>query len=66
MWKAYTGVTQCVFDQIPNLQKCFTTLNKNLGMEGGLRQIQVNFLEKPTFKLESFSYFVHGLHFGVS
>jgi hypothetical protein len=24
----------CVFDQIPNIQNCFTTPNKNLGGEG--------------------------------
>jgi hypothetical protein len=28
--RASTGVIHCVFDQIPNLQNCFTTLNKNL------------------------------------
>jgi hypothetical protein len=29
MWRAYTGVIiHCVFDQIPNLQNCFTTQNK--------------------------------------
>jgi hypothetical protein len=27
MWRAYTGVKQCVFDQIPTLQNCFTTPN---------------------------------------
>jgi hypothetical protein len=32
--RAYTGVIDCVFDQIPNLQHCFTTPNKNLGGEG--------------------------------
>ncbi len=30
MWRAYTGVLH----QIPNLQNCFTTPNKNLGGEG--------------------------------
>jgi hypothetical protein len=34
MWSASTGVIHCVFDQIPNLQNRFTTLNKNLGGEG--------------------------------
>jgi hypothetical protein len=29
-----SGVMHCVFDQIPNLQNCFTTPNKNLGGEG--------------------------------
>jgi hypothetical protein len=24
----------CIFDQIPNLQNCFTTINKNLGGDG--------------------------------
>jgi hypothetical protein len=32
--RAYTGVIHCVFDQIPNLQNCFITANKNLGGEG--------------------------------
>jgi hypothetical protein len=32
--RAATGVIQCVFDQIPSLQNCFTTPNKNLGGEG--------------------------------
>ncbi len=30
-----TGVIQCVFDQIQNLQNCFTAPNKNLGRGGG-------------------------------
>jgi hypothetical protein len=30
VWRAYT----LVFDQIPNLQNCCTTPNKNLGGEG--------------------------------
>ncbi len=34
MWRAYTGVIHCAFDQIPNLQNCFTAPNKNLGGEG--------------------------------
>jgi hypothetical protein len=34
VWRAYTGVIHRVFDQIPNLENCFTTLNKNLGGEG--------------------------------
>jgi hypothetical protein len=25
MWRAFTGVLHCVFDQILNLQNCFTT-----------------------------------------
>jgi hypothetical protein len=29
-----TGVIHCVFDQIQNLQNCFTTPSKNLGGEG--------------------------------
>ncbi len=38
MWRAYTGVIHCVFDQIPNLQNCFTTHSKqNLGGGVGLR-----------------------------
>jgi hypothetical protein len=28
MWRAYTGVIHCVFDQIPNLQHCFYIPNK--------------------------------------
>ncbi len=39
MWRAYTGVVHCVFDQISNLQNCFTTPNKNLVGEGALRLI---------------------------
>jgi hypothetical protein len=39
MWRTCTGVIHCAFDQIPNLQNYFTTSNKNLGGEGGLRQI---------------------------
>ncbi len=31
MWRTYKGVIHCVFDQIPNLQNCFT--NQNLGEE---------------------------------
>jgi hypothetical protein len=34
VWRAYAGVIHCIFDQIPNLQNCFTTSNKNLGGEG--------------------------------
>ncbi len=34
VWRASTGVNHCVFDQIPNLQNCFTTPNKILGREG--------------------------------
>jgi hypothetical protein len=34
VWRAYTGVIRCVFDQIPNLQNCFTTPNKNPGGRG--------------------------------
>jgi hypothetical protein len=34
MWRAYAEVIHCVFDQIPNLQNCITTPNKNLGGEG--------------------------------
>jgi hypothetical protein len=33
-----TGVIQCIFDQIPNLQNCFTTPDKNLGGEGAARK----------------------------
>jgi len=32
VWRANTGV-HCVFDQILNLQNCFTTFNKNLGWQ---------------------------------
>ncbi len=34
MWRGYTRVIHCVFDQIPNLQNCFTKPDKNLGVEG--------------------------------
>jgi hypothetical protein len=34
MWRAYTGVLNCVFDQVPKLPNCFSTPNKNLGGEG--------------------------------
>ncbi len=30
VWRAYTGVIHCVFDQTLNVQNCFTTPNKNL------------------------------------
>jgi hypothetical protein len=36
VWRATTGVIHCVFDQIPNLQNCFTTL-QNKSLEKGLR-----------------------------
>jgi hypothetical protein len=32
MWRAYTGVIHFVFDQVPNLQNCFT--KQNLGGGG--------------------------------
>jgi hypothetical protein len=32
-WRAYTGVINYVFDQIPNLQKALPPPNKNLGGE---------------------------------
>jgi hypothetical protein len=28
VWRASTGVIYCAFDQIPNLQNCFTNPNK--------------------------------------
>jgi hypothetical protein len=34
VWRECTGVIQYVFDQVTNLQNCFTTPNKNLGGEG--------------------------------
>ncbi len=34
VWRASTGVLHCVFDQILNLQNCFTTPNKNRGGAG--------------------------------
>ncbi len=69
VWRAYTGVIHCVFDQIPNLQNCFTTPNKNLGGKGGFRQVntfrqvhlQVIFKKSRHLGLESLSYLVHGL-----
>ncbi len=67
VWRAYTGVIQCVFDQVPNLQNCFITSNKNLGGEG--HQTDKYLPQSPFtgkfFKksrhlgLESVSYFVH-------
>ncbi len=39
VWRASAGVIHCVFDQISNLQNCFTTPNKNLERGGGLSQI---------------------------
>ncbi len=33
LWRSSTGVVHCTFDQIPNLQNCFITPNKNLGGE---------------------------------
>jgi hypothetical protein len=63
VWRAYTGVIHCVFDQIPNLQNCFTTTNNNLGGEeasnrcikqiNNCRQVPLllNFKEKPTFRI---------------
>ncbi len=58
MESIYSTAIHCVFDQIPNLQNCFTTPR-------GLRQIntcrQVNFKEKPTFKVwRLYRYLVHG------
>ncbi len=58
----------CVFDQIPNLQNCFTTPNKNLGGEGRqtdkhLPQSPITgqfFMKSRHFGLESISYLVHG------
>jgi hypothetical protein len=41
MWRAYTGVRHCVFDQIPNLKNCFSTINKNLGGEGAQKEKHV-------------------------
>ncbi len=34
MWRAHTEVLHCVFDQIPKLQNCFSTPNKNPEGEG--------------------------------
>ncbi len=65
----------CVFDQIPNLQNCFSTLNKKPRRGGGLKQInicrqdpiQVNFKGKPTFTVWClYRYFVHDLENIVS
>jgi hypothetical protein len=39
VWRAYTGGKYCVFDQIPNLQNCLTTPNKNQEGVVGLSQI---------------------------
>jgi hypothetical protein len=67
VWRVYTGVTHCVFDQIPNLQNCFTTTNKNLGRERASDRLTpaAMSLYKSIFKksrhlgLESISYLVH-------
>jgi hypothetical protein len=63
VWRASTGVIHCVFDQIPNLQNCFTAPNKNLGGEGASDR------KTPAAKvrylgLESTSYLVYGLKGG--
>jgi hypothetical protein len=34
VWRASTGVLDCAFDQIPDLQNCFTIPYKNPGGEG--------------------------------
>jgi hypothetical protein len=51
----HTGVIHCAFDQIPNLQNCFTNPNQKSRRGGGLRQIntcsQVPLLVKPTFRV---------------
>ncbi len=72
VWRAYTGVIHCVFDQIPNLQNRFTPPpppQQKPRLGGGLRQIktcrqdtsQVNFKENRHLGLESISYLVHVL-----
>ena len=38
MWRAYTGVIHCVFDQISNLQNCSTSQTKPR-RRGGLRHL---------------------------
>ena len=70
MWRAYRGVIHGVFDQIPNLQNCFTTPNQKPRKGGDLRQINIcrqvkslcrwNFKKSRHLGLESISYFVHG------
>jgi hypothetical protein len=67
VWRSYTRVIHCVFDQIPSLQNCFTAPNKKPWRGGGLRQIstchqvhlQVNFKKSGHLGFESISYFVH-------
>jgi hypothetical protein len=70
VWRAYTGAIHCVFDQIRNLQNCFTTPKQKPRRGGGLRQLntcrqvplQVYFKKSQHLGLESISYFVHGQH----
>jgi hypothetical protein len=58
-----TGVIHCIFDQIPNLQNCFTTPNKNLGGKGAVRSLYRSIFKKSRhLALGSISYFVHGLN----
>jgi hypothetical protein len=52
MWRAYTEVIHCAFDQIPTLQNCFTTPNKYLGGEGASdgKSFAGKFLRKDDIK----------------
>ncbi len=62
MWRAYKGVIYYVFDQIPNLQNCFITLNKNLGGDRGPQTDK--HLQPSTFTSQFFKKSRH-LGFGV-
>jgi hypothetical protein len=66
VWRPSTGVIHSVFDQIPNLQNCFTTPNKKPRSGGGLRQIntfrkiplQVNFFRIKKRRSLGFGVFI--------
>ncbi len=69
VWRAFTGLIHWVFDQIPNLQNCFTTPNKTRRGRG-LRQIntcrqvplQVNFKKSQHLGLESIFFLLVSVH----
>ncbi len=72
MWRPYTGVIHCVFDQNPNLQNCIINPKENPRRGGGLGHINTKhlppspftsqFLRKPTFRVWClYRYLVHGI-----
>jgi hypothetical protein len=67
VWRESTGDIPCVFDQIPNLQNCFTTPNKNLGGEGPQTDTHLPpspftgpFFRKSDLELDSISFLIRG------